>query len=216
VTAGLHDLVAEGRAALRRGDAAAARRAFEQAPAAPASGDVIEGLARACYLERDFPGAIEAWERAYAVYRDAGDHVGAVRVARTVAYMYGAILGDWAVMSGWLARAQALVGNTKESSEGGWVTLNRGMFETDRIRKDLHFREALEVARRFGDSDLEFVALAYLGASLVYADRAEEGMLLLDEALAAVAGSEVDDFCVLEEIFCQRSRPSAARTTAGS
>jgi hypothetical protein len=28
-------------------------------------------------------------------------------------------------------------------------------------------------------------------------------MVLLDEALAAVAGSEVDDFCVLEEIFCQ-------------
>ncbi len=28
-------------------------------------------------------------------------------------------------------------------------------------------------------------------------------MLLLDEALAAVAGSEVDDFCVLEEVFCQ-------------
>ena len=28
-------------------------------------------------------------------------------------------------------------------------------------------------------------------------------MVLLDEALAAVAGSEVDDFFVLEEIFCQ-------------
>src|SRR5258706_13583354 len=28
-------------------------------------------------------------------------------------------------------------------------------------------------------------------------------MMLLDEALAAVAGSEVDDFCMLEEIFCQ-------------
>jgi DNA-binding CsgD family transcriptional regulator len=28
-------------------------------------------------------------------------------------------------------------------------------------------------------------------------------MVLLDEALAAVAGSDVDDFCVLEEIFCQ-------------
>ena len=27
--------------------------------------------------------------------------------------------------------------------------------------------------------------------------------MLLDEALAAVAGSEVDDFFVLEEIFCQ-------------
>ena len=203
VIAPVPELVAEGRAALRRGDAAAARRAFQQVPAEPASGDVIEGLARASYLERDFAQAIEDWERAYAVYRDGGDHVGAVRVARTVAYMYGAIYGDWAVTSGWLARAQALVGDATASREGGWVTLNRGMFEGDRIRKDRYFREALEVARRFGDSDLEFVTLAYLGASLVHADRTEEGMLLLDESLAAVAGSDVDDFCVLEEIFCQ-------------
>jgi len=53
------------------------------------------------------------------------------------------------------------------------------------------------------DTDLEFVSLAYLGASLVHDDRREEGMMMLDEALAAVAGSEVEDFCVLEEIFCQ-------------
>ena len=40
-------------------------------------------------------------------------------------------------------------------------------------------------------------------SSLVHADQTEEGMMLLDEALAAVAGSDVDDFCVLQEIFCQ-------------
>ena len=34
-------------------------------------------------------------------------------------------------------------------------------------------------------------------------DRVEEGMLLLDEALAAVAGGDVEDFLVVEEIFCQ-------------
>jgi hypothetical protein len=62
---------------------------------------------------------------------------------------------------------------------------------------------ALAAARRFGDTDLELVALAYLGSSLVHGDRIEEGMVLLDEALAAVAGSEVDDFSVLEEVFCQ-------------
>ena len=45
--------------------------------------------------------------------------------------------------------------------------------------------------------------MAYLGASLVHDDRVEEGMLLLDEALAAVAGGEVEDFIVVEEIFCQ-------------
>ena len=106
-------------------------------------------------------------------------------------------------MSGWLARAQTLLAGEIESPEAGWVSLNIGMFEGDRVQKEKRFREALALARRFGDSDLEFVTLAYLGASLVHVDRTEEGMVLLDEALAAVAGSDVDDFCVLQEIFCQ-------------
>ena len=54
--------------------------------------------------------------------------------------------------------------------------------------------------------------LAYLGASLVHADRTEEGMVLLDEALAAVAGRDVDDFCVaggdlLPAVLRVRARP---------
>ena len=55
----LEELIAEGRAALRAGDAAGARRVFESALAESASGDVIEGLARASYLELDFSQAIE-------------------------------------------------------------------------------------------------------------------------------------------------------------
>ena len=58
-------------------------------------------------------------------------------------------------------------------------------------------------AGRRSDPELVFCTLAYLGASLVHDDRVEEGMLLLDEALAAVAGGEVEDFIVVEEIFCQ-------------
>lgn len=197
------DWLVEGRAALRAGDAAGARRAFERAITRSPSGDVIEGLARASYLELDFSQAIEDWGRAYAAHRDGGDPAGAVRVARTLAYMYFAIVGDSSVAGGWISRAQTLLADSAESSERGWVALNIGMFEGDRVRKDEHFREALDAARRFGDTDLEFVTLAYLGASLVHGDRTEEGMLLLDEALAAVAGSDVDDFSVLEEIFCQ-------------
>src|SRR5258705_6413169 len=117
--------------------------------------------------------------------------------------MHGSIVGDAAVMGGWLARAQTLLSGAGESSERGWVSLNVGMFEADRGRKAASFRDAIEVGRALGDVDLELVALAYLGASLVHDDRTEEGMMLLDEALAAVAGSEVDDFVVLEEIFCQ-------------
>ena len=197
----MHELIAEGRAALRAGDAAAARRAFEQTGSE--SADVIEGLARVAYLEMNFAEAIASWEQAYAARRDADDHVGAVRVARTVAYMYLAVVGDWAVGSGWMARAQTLLGDSVDSPERGWVSLNIGMFEADRVRKEDQFRTALATARDSGDTDLEFVSLAYLGASLVHSDRYEEGMMLLDEALAAVAGNDVEDFCVLEEIFCQ-------------
>jgi tetratricopeptide (TPR) repeat protein len=192
--------LAEGRAALRVGDAASARRAFERAVAEQADGDAIEGLARASYIALDFREAIQDLERAYAAHRDGGDRVGAVRVARTLAYMHLSILGDGAVMSGWMARAQTLLADEPESSEVGWVALNSGMFEGDRVEKEARFRDALALARRFGDSDLEFVTLAYLGASLVHADRTEEGMVLLDEALAAVAGSEVDDFPWPKEI----------------
>jgi DNA-binding NarL/FixJ family response regulator len=198
------ELITAGRAALRAGDAAGARRAFETGLGEwPDDGDLVEGLARAAYLELDFAGAMELWERAYAAHRASGDQVGAVRVARTLAYMYGSVMGDWAVMRGWIARAQTLLAGAPDSAEAGWVALDLGMFEEDRARKEQHFRGALEVARRVGDADLEFVTLAYLGASLVHADRTEEGMVLLDEALAAIAGREVDDFTALEEIFCQ-------------
>ena len=68
------------------------------------------------------------------------------------------------------------------------MSLNQGMFESDPEIKEQRFRQALAHAREAGDSSLEFATLAYLGASLVHDDRVDEGMLLLDEALAAVAG----------------------------
>ena len=189
-------------AALRTGDAAAARALLDERGDAADHAAVLELRARASYLDLAYTDAIEQWEQAYAAHREAGDSLAAVRVARSLACMYGTVFGDGAVMNGWMARAQTLLAGT-ESVEAGWIALDLGMFEGDRSRKNELFREAVASARRFGDDDLQFVALAYLGASLVHADRTEEGMMLLDEALAAVAGSDVDDFIVLQEIFCQ-------------
>jgi len=74
------------------------------------------------------------------------------------------------------------------SSEKGWIALTLGMFERDRSMKHRRFEEAIEVGTATQDDDLAFAALAYLGASLVHADRVEEGMVRLDESLAAVVG----------------------------
>jgi len=195
--------VAEGRAALRDGDTEGARQAFESALAGGATGDAHEGLARVAYLKRSFPEAIELWIAAYTEHRAAGDGIGAVRVARGLCCVYGSVVGDWAVASGWLARAQRLVDEVDDAAERGWVALTRGMFDEDRGVKERLLTEAIDVGRDAGDADLTFGALAYLGASYVHGDRTEEGMVLLDEAMAAVAGEEVDDPFIVEEIFCQ-------------
>jgi len=203
VTAPVDELVGEGRAALRRGDSTGARQAFQRALEHDASGDVLAGLAQASFLDQEIRTAVDGWERAYTAYRDAADHVAAGRTAQTLAYMHGMILGNMAVMGGWLARAETLLDGAEDTVAVGWVALYKGMFEGDPVRRETQFREALAVARRFAAGDLELNALAYLGATLVHVDRTEEGMLLLDEALAALSGDEVDDFMVLQEVFCQ-------------
>ena len=75
------------------------------------------------------------------------------------------ILGEPAAGRGWLARAQTLLGGAPDSHEAGWVALDLGMFENDRARKESLYRDALAVAQRFDDRELEFVTRAYLGAS---------------------------------------------------
>ncbi len=197
------ELIAEGRAALRAGDPAGARSAFSSALEDGPIGAALDGLGQVAYIELDFARAVELYERAYAAYREEGNGAGAIRMARTLAYINGAIIGNGAVMQGWHARAKTLLEGVEPSSELGWFALSNGLFESDTSQREEQFREAIGIARRFDDSDLEFVTLAYLGATLVHDDRVEEGMLLLDEACAAVIGRDVDDFSVLEEIFCQ-------------
>ncbi|MFI7063748.1 LuxR C-terminal-related transcriptional regulator [Kribbella sp. NPDC050124] len=194
------ELIAEGRAALRGGDALAARAVLERAEPSP---EVLEVLASASFVLLEYDRSLHEMESAYAGYRGAGDSAGAARVARMLGGMHGSTSGDWAVASGWIARAKTLLGDGSDTNEAGWVALTEGMFEADRTRKNTDFQRAVEIGRRTDDPDLAFAAVAYLGASLVHDDRTEEGMLLLDEACAAVAGSEVDSFMVVEEIFCQ-------------
>ena len=141
------DALAQGRAALRVGDAVAARAAFEQP--SKQRRRCSKGLAAASYVLFEFPRAIDEFERAYAGYRAAGDGAGAARIARTLGYMYGTTAGDWAVAGGWLARAKTLLTDLPDSSERGWVALTEGMFEENRAKKELHFaRPSTSAAHR--------------------------------------------------------------------
>jgi DNA-binding CsgD family transcriptional regulator len=203
VTASVESLIGEGRDAFARGDGAGSRRAYEAALAERESGEVLEGLARALYLERDYPGAIAAHERAFAAYREEGDALGAARAARMLAWMHGNVYGEAAVSSGWYARAESLLAAVPEGgAERAWLELGRAMAAPHGDGRERRLRAVVEAARRLGEPDLEFEALGWLGLEHVFAGRLDEGMPLLDEALAAVCAGEVDELYVVEGIFC--------------
>jgi DNA-binding NarL/FixJ family response regulator len=202
VTGSADTLIDEGRAALQAGDASAARLAFEAALAIAGSAKASDGLAEAAYIDHDYDLAIELFERAYAAYREEGNNAMAIQMASKLGWLNAGYRGDAAVMAGWVARAQTLLG-AEDTVEHGWVQYFLGMFEGDGGTREHHLRTAIDAGRRFADADLEAVALSQLGCSFVHSDRFEEGMLLLDEALASVAGGEAKDFNVLEIIFCQ-------------
>ena len=104
-------LVEEGWAALRKGDAATARRAFESALVEVPSGEVLEGLAQAQYFERDYAASATFYERAYAAYREERNNMAAGRAARALAWITGNVFGDWAV------RAEGSPGRSPSSTK---------------------------------------------------------------------------------------------------
>jgi DNA-binding CsgD family transcriptional regulator/Tfp pilus assembly protein PilF len=196
-------LIEEGLAALRDGDAGTARRAFEAALTEAESGEVLEGLAEALYLEREYAAAVAHYERTYAAYRRERNTMAAGRAARTLAWITGNVLGDWAVRNGWLARARTILEQAGEDRpEHGWVLIIKAFSEPDAQIREALLREAIAIGRRFGDPDIEFLALAYLGGLFVMTNRVEEGLAFSDEALAALCAGELTELATVDEIFC--------------
>ena len=161
-------LIEEGWSALRQGELAAARRSFEIALAEDESGEVLDGLAVALYLECEYRDAAALFERAYAAYHRSGNHRAAGFAARFVAWIRGNVLGDWAVESGWFARALAMFESAADdSSAHGWALVTRAQSAQEGGTREALLRDAIATGRRLGDTDLEFDALAWLGALYV-------------------------------------------------
>jgi DNA-binding NarL/FixJ family response regulator len=193
----------EGWAALGDGDVATARRVFEVALAEGESGEALEGLAQALYLGYQYSASAAHYERAYSAYRRERDPMAAGRAARTAAWITGNVLGDWAVQNGWFARATTILEEAgKDQPEYGWVLIIRCYSEPDVRTREAMLREAIAIGRRFGDPNIEFEALSYLGALFIMTDRVEEGFVLLDEALAAACAGEMTDLAAVDSLFC--------------
>ncbi len=104
----------------------AAREAFERALAAEETAAAHEGLSWAAWWLDDGDAVFAARERAFTLYRTAGDAESAARMAIWLAVDELDFRGSWAVASGWLQRAERLLEDLEPGPEHGWLAFQQG------------------------------------------------------------------------------------------
>jgi DNA-binding CsgD family transcriptional regulator len=179
-----------GNEALEAGDWASARDSLRAALDQEESAEALLGLADALWWLGEIRDAVGYRERAFAEFRRRPDPLRAALIAVRLCVDYRANFGNFAASAGWLARATRLVEESRLDPLRGWIYLLEAYEGDDPARSESRAREALEFARRTADLDLELCAISQIGALLVDQGRIEEGVGLLDEAMAGSLGGE--------------------------
>lgn len=189
------ELVARGNEALAEADWETAQRLLTEALALDETPEALEGLGKATFFLNQGERALDARERAYAGYREAGRVTDAARVAVALAWDYRSTRGEHAVGEGWLARARRLLAGIEPTDVHAWLALREASFalpgNPGLARRRCAEAEAL--ARELGDVDLEMTAVALDGLARVSAGEIAEGMARLDEATTAATAGEMRD-----------------------
>lgn len=149
----------------------------------------LEGLGDAAWWTGRHKACIEAREGAYAKWVAAGEPRRAVRVALALCDNYRESKRP-SVAASWLKRSMRLLEGEPECVEHGWIawTMAVHAYAKDRIDESAdEAGRALELGMRFGDPDLQALALAYQGAVMIRQGEPDEGLPLLEEATAAAA-----------------------------
>lgn len=200
----MSELVQDGQAALAATDWARARECFGLALEQDAEDpEALDGLGRALHFQGEYNQAIELTERAFAAYLAAGRDVDAADRARWLAFLHGVVNANMSAAGGWMARAESVLEGVNECAAHGWLQLDRAPFTNETRQREQLAASALAIARRFGDIDLEYDALALLGEAYVSQGRVDEGMKLLDQAMAAVTSKEVNGIVAIADVVCR-------------
>lgn len=184
------DTVEAGNAALQAGRWDDARAVFELALQERETADALSGIGEALWWLGESRRRVEYHERAYAAFRRAGHADRAAWTAIWIGLTYAADLGNGAAFSGWLARAERVLQDAVGSAVAGWLWLARAYSAGDIGDSQALAERALEIARGRGDVDLELCSLGHLGETLVASGHVDEGLRLIDEAMAGTFGGE--------------------------
>lgn len=150
-------------------------------------------LAEAAAAGFDGERAAEHLSAAIRAFTAAGDNRRAALACARLGDVFANFLGNLTAARAWFVRAQRLIENEPPCVEQGWIAIAAmgcDVDDPDVLLENSQF--ALERARQFGDVNLEAKALADAGLAHVQAGRLDEGMAMLDEAMALVCGPADD------------------------
>jgi DNA-binding CsgD family transcriptional regulator len=179
---------------------------FRAAVDAEASAEAHEGLAMAAWWLDDVAVVFASRDQAYRLYRKRGDSLGAARCAIWIGLDHYIYRGDLAIADGWLQRAGRLLNGLEPTAEHGWLAIWSGHIALIE-RNDLSTAHALSsqtrhLAETLGIADLDALALALEGLTLVSEGQVAEGMRRLDEATTAALSGDVSDYDAIATICC--------------
>jgi tetratricopeptide (TPR) repeat protein len=187
--------------AVAAGDWCGARDAFSAVLEVAEVPEAFFGLANALFWLGDIAGTIANCEKAYAAFRRRPDPVFAAGAALSLVGYNKGYLGNTAAARGWLSRAARII-ETEAPGLRGELLGATAYVTDDPVESEALARQAVEIGRANGNSDLELMAMHAVGQALVQQGRTEEGMSLLDEAMAGVIGGEGGDPLMVAQLSC--------------
>jgi DNA-binding NarL/FixJ family response regulator len=189
------DALERGRDAFERRAWGSAHRELRAADQhSPLSALDLERLAVSAYLLGNQGETGEYLARAHQEYLALGRLEDAARTAIRLTFNAHE-RGEFARGNGWLERARRLLEEYRaDSVESGYLCVplaQRAFHEGEPEKAHAGFVQAAAIGERFHDRDLVTMARHGQGRSLIRMDKAERGVALLDEAMAAVTAGDV-------------------------
>jgi class 3 adenylate cyclase len=193
-----------GRDAIDRHAWAEAVEAFE---AADRDGELsaadLELLGTAAWWAGRPDESAEALERAFAGHSEAGRNAEAAWVAMGLGYQaFRRLAGS--IGAGWLARAGRLLESEPESFLHARMRIFHGIgaLMEGRFGDGVELAEqAMELARKHGDTSAMFLAMSFKGMAEVFSGNLQSGLALIDEAATAASSGNLD-LRVASDIYC--------------
>jgi LuxR family transcriptional regulator, maltose regulon positive regulatory protein len=179
---------------------------FQRAVELDETARACEGLAAAAWWLDEASVVFHQRERAYHLYQQQDDRLGAARAATGIALDHYLYRGDLAITNGWLQRARRLLEGNRVSAERGWLAMWEAhilLFEHNNIATvKAMCSEITGLAQALSLVDLETLALALEGLALVSSGAVPEGMRRLDEATTVALAGEVSDPDAIVTVCC--------------